>query len=101
MMPTDFVQINDNRYYTGVGSRKSSDRILDIMTRIAQKMSKTGLILRSGAADGADTAFRKGAEFEEIYYPSDCTDESIALARKYHAAWDNLKNVKSRNPLGL
>ena len=90
------------RYYTGCGSRQTPKKILDIMTRIAQKMSKTGLILRSGAAEGADTAFRKGAEFEEIYYPSDCTEESIALARKYHGSWDSVgmfgKRLHGRNP---
>ena len=91
------------RYYTGCGSRQTPKKILDIMTRIAQKMSKTGLILRSGAAEGADTAFRKGAEFEEIYYPSDCTEESIALARKYHGSWDSVgmfgKRLHGRSPL--
>jgi len=55
--------------YTGIGSRKTPDDILDLMTRIAVAMDAWGWTLRSGAADGADEAFDHCVGRAEIYLP--------------------------------
>lgn len=48
------------KYYTGVGSRETPAEILKLIKRIACKLAEEGYHLRSGAADGADTAFEEG-----------------------------------------
>lgn len=49
-------------FYAGVGSRKTPKHILTLMQLIAFKLAEQGWILRSGAAEGADTAFYRGVE---------------------------------------
>lgn len=59
----------NNRYYTGIGSRKTPDSICLLMTKIASLMSKKGFILRSGGATGADSAFELGSLKSDIFLP--------------------------------
>lgn len=58
--------------YTGVGSRETPEPILERMTHIAEVLADLGFTLRSGAADGADTAFESGVSnpnLKEIFLP--------------------------------
>lgn len=48
------------RYYTGIGSRETPQHIIELMEKIAYILYFQGWSLRSGAADGADTAFEYG-----------------------------------------
>lgn len=48
------------KIYAGIGSRETPDAIQKLMFKIAGLLAKRGFILRSGAADGADTAFELG-----------------------------------------
>ena len=61
------------RFYAGIGARETPPRIQDIMTRLASKLEQDGWILRSGAAEGADSAFERGVinpqANAEIYLP--------------------------------
>lgn len=60
------------RYYTGIGSRETPDSVLNQMFGIAADLADQGYILRSGAAEGADSAFEGGAadlDSIEIYLP--------------------------------
>jgi len=52
---------NNTKYYTGVGSRSLPSSTLELIEKIAVVMARKGYTLRSGAADGADKAFQKGA----------------------------------------
>jgi len=74
-------------FYTGVGSRKTTLVVLNLMNRIAVKMASLGYTLRSGGAEGADKAFELGASMKEIYYAKDCTPEAMEIASKFHPAW--------------
>ena len=47
--------------YTGIGSRETPHHILTLMTEIANILDNIGYTLRSGGADGADTAFALGS----------------------------------------
>lgn len=114
------------KYFTGVGSRETPGNILDLMEDIAFKLSQENWILRSGGAEGADTAFEIGAlnsfteVVPEIYLPwltfnnHDSMSKGILLPSKWsnwdnaqkiastiHPAWDNLspagKTLHSRN----
>ncbi len=75
-------------YYTGVGARKTPLDILNLMTQIAFKLHKLGYWLRSGGADGADTAFERGAlHNKRIFYANDTTKEAMDIAAYFHPAW--------------
>ena len=88
-------------YYTGVGCLETPPDILDLMTRIAQKMQRYGIILRSGGAIGADMAFERGAgSLKQIFFASDATPEAIAIAARFHPAWHRVR-VKGQYVVGL
>lgn len=86
--------------YTGIGSRKTPREILALMAAVAAELAKMGWILRSGGADGADSAFEIGAvSRKEVYLPWKgfngrnspyylITAAALAMAEKYHPAWD-------------
>lgn len=55
------VPFNSYVAYSGIGSRETPVDVLHDMEAMARVMEARGLTGRSGAADGADTAFEKGA----------------------------------------
>lgn len=56
--------------YAGIGSRNTPPTMRSRMIRIAERMMERGYVLRSGGADGADSAFETGAgDDKEIYLP--------------------------------
>lgn len=48
------------KFYTGIGSRETPQEVLDVMRKFAYLYAKKGYVLRSGGAEGADTAFAEG-----------------------------------------
>jgi hypothetical protein len=89
-------------FYTGIGSRETPIDIQRIMYRFAQVMAEQGMTLRSGGADGADTAFECGARKAEgtmeIYLPwvgfngrsshfTRPSDAAYDIASEIHPAW--------------
>lgn len=61
-----------NKIYTGIGSRYTPKHICELFTQIATELSSLEFTLRSGGADGADTAFELGVGTKkEIYLPWD------------------------------
>ena len=60
-------------FYAGIGSRRTPPDILNLMERLGFALGVMGYTLRSGAADGADSAFERGALAGgypiEIYLP--------------------------------
>jgi hypothetical protein len=90
------------KFYAGIGSRETPDRICDLMTGIAVNLRELDYTLRSGGAPGADRAFEVGAgPAKEIFRPEDTTDEALALAARYHPAWHRCspyaKRLHARN----
>lgn len=69
------------KVYAGIGSRRASPQILNIIYDIGYKLASLGWVLRSGGADGCDTWFQHGVEefawdnsivantLQEIYIP--------------------------------
>lgn len=47
-------------YYAGIGSRNISPVVSQLMTDVAGVLETQGIVLRSGGAEGSDTAFEKG-----------------------------------------
>lgn len=100
------------KYYAGIGSRETPPHIFDKMTKLAGELRETNrFILRSGGANGADTAFERGAgEQKEIWLPWQgfnnnnsplylpetlerypVCKRALEIAEYYHPTWDRLK----------
>lgn len=98
-----------NLIYAGIGSRKTPPQTLAQMRSVAEQLSPTGWLLRSGGAIGADTAFERGAAHKEIHLPWDGynnrredgssyivpkpTPEICDIAAAHHPAWDRLTDT--------
>lgn len=102
------------QYYTGVGSRETPENILAQMTRIGETLARKGMVLRSGGADGADSAFEAGCDLvsptlKQIYLPwrnfngrnetqpgievalsKQTWDQAELIAKEIHPVWERL-----------
>lgn len=95
-------------YYAGIGSRSTPPHITAGLTRIAERLATRGFTLRSGAAEGADASFEKGAVLKEIFIPwkgfngstdgivAPITTEAVSLTRAAHPAYDRLSPAVRR-----
>jgi hypothetical protein len=111
--------------YTGIGSRKTPANILKLMQKIGYRLGSLGIRLRSGGAEGADSAFEAGAKQATkehqspeplifLPYPgfrgksgitfapnSQTWKEATRIIRDLHPAWgrcsDFAKKAHSRN----
>jgi hypothetical protein len=106
-----------NKIYAGIGSRETPQSICMMMYDAAFKLARKGYTLRSGGAEGADTAFELGCADsvmgkKEIFLPWPKfnnnlsilmmpTIEAHAEARRFHPNWKNLsqagQNLTARN----
>lgn len=91
--------------YTGVGARITPPKALAKIEEIAAYFATLGWILRSGGAEGADSAFENGCDknngLKEIYVPWRNfnynpsrllpTEEAMELAAITHPGWMFLK----------
>ncbi len=110
----EFLERSTSKVYAGIGSRETPRLVLDLMTRIAETLNVLGWTLRSGGADGADTAFAEGAfnQESEIYLPwarfnghtlgfGGPTDRAREIAAEHHPKWQALsrssQNLLARN----
>ena len=105
------------KYYTGIGARKTPAFVLKIMEEIAVILAKKTWILRSGGAEGADSAFERGCNYylpgeKEIYLPwkrfngnnsnlYNISGYAYKMAESLHPAWDKcssaVRKLHSRN----
>lgn len=90
------------RTYAGIGSRETPQDVLALMVKIGRCLAERGWTLRSGAADGADAAFERGAVAAsgstEIWLPwrgfqyhrSTLLPSQAAfeMAAQFHPAWE-------------
>ena len=99
------------KYYTGIGSRNTPQNVAQLMRKIATYLSFFDYTLRSGGADGADSAFESGSTNSEIFLPWSnfnnkegivCSHQlAIELAMRFHPHYSNLsigaKKLMHRN----
>lgn len=106
--------------YTGIGSRETPKDVLDVMLGIGIVMGERKATLRSGGAEGADTAFYLGAVRvggpREIYIPWEgfsgmksngttvlqiMSQKALDLAAEVHPNWnacsEGAKQLHARN----
>lgn len=110
-----------SHFFGGVGSRETPPHILEVMTRISSYLVRKGMVLLSGGADGADSAFELGVDKvnpnnKNIFIPwrgfskrwpnqrgvyliedPDVVAKAQDIASQIHPAWDRL----GRGPRGL
>lgn len=101
------------KYYTMIGSRETPEDILMIMEKLAIKLFYDGWTVRSGGANGADSAaeaiMSESNPLAEIYIPwngfnnhyrnkynivysdLDLIDEAIKLCEIHHQYWKTIK----------
>lgn len=90
------------KFYAGIGSRSTPENVLRSMAILAKIFSGLGYTLRSGGAEGADSAFESGAglnkqiflpwkEFNgnqsKFYTPS---SEAELISRHLHPHWGGI-----------
>jgi hypothetical protein len=102
-------------YYAGIGSRQTPPKVLKVMEDISSYLQKLGYVLRSGGADGADSAFERAIDKSkpnsmEIFLPwngfngrgrinagyisdysTDAMHTAQFIAAEKHPNWINLK----------
>lgn len=95
-------------HYTGIGSRQTPEPVFKQMVDIAKHLNAMGYRLRSGGADGADTAFEIGAGVnKDIFLPwrgfnnnlstlYEISSEALDLASTIHPIFDHLKPAVQR-----
>lgn len=92
-------------FYAGIGSRETPPRMLQAMTQIGNHLAQAGLVLRSGAAPGADQAFERGCDQangeKQIFIPwagfcgrehqegtyIGASSDALKLTEQYHPNW--------------
>ena len=106
------------KYYAGIGSRSTPEDICNKMTQIAEGFESIGYILRSGGADGADSAFEAGVKDplnkeiylpwhgfndndSELYIPENVKGQEIyrraaKIASDHHSGWKHMKSSVRR-----
>jgi hypothetical protein len=108
----DIEEVSKVKYYAGIGSRTTPKDILDMMAKIAEGLSRN-YTLRSGGADGADSAFERGAGDKKISYipwPGfngskakyiTVSTAALKMAGEFHPGWMYLsypvKKLHARN----
>jgi hypothetical protein len=86
------IRTSTIKYYAGVGSRKTPESVCNKMANIARVCESRGYVLRSGGADGADSAFESGLKrsLKEIFFAEDIPNDSplMEITAKYHPNWN-------------
>lgn len=94
----------DSIYYAGIGARDTPIEAIEAMKKIAAWLEGLGLILRSGGAEGADSAFEQGAVESEILLPwprfnghqspyHHPSQDAMDIASEIHWNWNNCKDA--------
>ena len=98
--------------YAGIGSRKTPPHILAKMGKVAERLEARGYTLRSGGADGADTAFERGCDRKQIFLPwtgfnknasplntvtRDAMDVAAAVHPAFYRLADTARKLMARN----
>jgi len=110
------IKMKMNKAYAGVGARHAPPEVLKELNHLAKYYANEGYTLRSGSADGCDSAFERGCSFVggkmEIFLPWRGFNGNLSplftppplayrIAEKYHPAWNNLspavKKLMARN----
>ena len=94
------------KIYAGIGSRETPKDVLSAFENIGSQLANMNFTLRSGHADGADSAFESGCDLargqKEIYLPwygfngstsrfNRVPEKAFEMAGKYYSHWEKFK----------
>lgn len=79
------------KYYTGIGSRDVPTIVNKVLIELGTKLALAGYCLRSGGADGCDTAFQQGVENSGV---------QISKYQEIYLPWDNFNGMRANSSLG-
>ena len=95
------------RFYAGIGSRRTPANICELMQQLGQKLALKGMILRSGAAEGADKAFEEGCDnvqgAKQIFQMSSWYERNPAIIKTkcftnaYLDEWEKAAQITAQN----
>lgn len=106
-MPVHHLDLvpEDAIVYAGVGSRDTPDGVLELMRRFGKAAGEAGWTLRSGGAEGADSAFEFGCDQAEgrkrIFYATEGDIEESGNPNGHHgvaAHPEHLRTVDQYHP---
>lgn len=73
--------MRNGKYYAGIGARETPRDVCLYMTAIAKRLASLGYTCNSGGAEGADSAFERGAVVNrQIFLPWDGFNRKYVLA---------------------
>lgn len=81
-------------YYTGIGARKTPKKILKLMKKVGFYMASKNIILRSGGAIGADSAFQDGCQKWCNKYDTPYKDKQLIIL-PWNKFNNNISNVEN------
>jgi hypothetical protein len=96
------METKEYKPYTGIGSRATPAEVGKQMTEVASMLAQMGFTLRSGAAEGADSAFEAGAGNQKEIFLAwrgfngshspfyNIPKEAFKIAESLHPAWGRL-----------
>jgi hypothetical protein len=81
--------MQNGKYYAGIGSRETPRDVCMHMTAVAHRLASMGYTCNSGGADGADSAFERGAVVNrQIFLPWDgFNGKYVERMNKLHNTW--------------
>ena len=100
-------------YYAGIGSRDVPEDVYNTFYELAGLLYANGFTLRSGGANGSDTAFEAGTPDDpdtQIFLPKDGfngrlgdftspSQNAIRVAEEHHPAWKNIRSDMAKKLL--
>lgn len=93
-------------FYAGIGSRETPQPVLQEMSNIAMQLALRGIVLRSGAAKGADEAFEAGCDMirgPKVIRCATLWQPALDHAAQFHPNWaacnEHAQGLHARNSL--
>lgn len=87
-------------FYTGIGSRETPEGVCELIRKIAEKLAGMGWVVRSGGAQGADSAFLDGCRGRyENFIPWVGFGELPGLVPDLDRNWQLLQGIPNLNPI--
>lgn len=87
-----------NKAYAGIGSRKTPPEVCAAFANLAGRLGQAGWTLRSGRAEGADSAFEAGARAVrgscEIFLPNEHNYKTMEqITREHPEPWNQTSYI--------
>ena len=90
---------NKSLRYAGIGSRSTPDPVLQVMRKVAHRLSELGYTLLSGGAAGADSAFEEGCR--QSACASEAEKQGCFGKKEIYLPWPGFRHLQGRHCITL